>query len=337
MIANLVGTSYSYFRRFYKDPAFGVLLCQVAMEALYLSTGEGLIHVAEIPLLISLLPKYSIKGIVLLLLLQLPLHLGEFFPWKGIRGPLFLFIIYISTAIPYIYLYNRERAVSRFRSLYEGLKRQAEELSHDRISEEVIIGGYMEYKNQILREIKNLLRILEEALVADMVRLFVPWEVEPLTGDGEADSGSVLIQKVDSPEGILKDVYEEKRPRILNLDSKISRAGLGFTPLDRASSILLCPVIDDSFCLGLLVAESCRFRAFDQQDLGVAERVASQIGLVIRRERVLAEMSLSQRGLRALHEESTKLVQTLELGDVIQRVIQSIERLSGGNALLLLR
>jgi diguanylate cyclase (GGDEF)-like protein len=242
-------------------------------------------------------------------------------------------ILYLTSFPVFFYLQRSRKKAEEYRTSYERLKTEAKDVTEAPVfNEENILKRYLEDKEELEGEIKHLLKTLEESIVADSVSFF--------SYSGGALSCSVSTTESlpeCSNDGLLKRVSQQKKPEIYFLDKGKKETSLGYEATDGVQSVILSPVIDHSFCIGVVVAESLRFKAFDERDLKVVQNVSEEIARVIRRQRELTRISINQKGLEMLHEESGRLVQLLELNDIFESILRSVERLSGGKVILIMK
>jgi len=323
---------YCYISRTLKSPLLSVFTVQIGFEGLYQITGSSIYHLLHIPIIPVTLPLFDLGSLIAVLMLQPTIHLRELLVWHDQDTILIIAIVYFTSIPIFFYLHRSRKKAEEYKLSYERLKTEADDVTESSVfNEESILKRYLEDKENLEREIEHLLKTLEESIVADSVSFFS-------YSAGELTCSVSTMQNLPgcSNEGLIKRVIQQKKPEVHFIDKK-STITLGYEATEGVQSIILSPVTDNSFCIGVVVAESLRFKAFDERDLKVVQSVSEEIARIIKRQRELTRISINQKGLEMLHEESGKLVQLLELEQILESIPRSVERLSGGKVILIMK
>jgi diguanylate cyclase (GGDEF)-like protein len=170
-------------------------------------------------------------------------------------------------------------------------------------------------------EIKDILKTVMFTVMPDAVSLF-------LFSGGEL---SVRCSTDDSVElladGIPQEAIARRQTVVLNSVRK-RNSPLGYIRRGRVSSVVASPVMDGRFVLGVLVADSRRTGAFTGADVKAVELFSNQIARVLQRQRIHAEIERSHTGLKVLHDESSRLITSLDLDSVVQNTIEGVRRIA---------
>lgn len=177
-------------------------------------------------------------------------------------------------------------------------------------------------------ECRDLLMVAKNILCADSVSLFI-----------SSDSGLRLRcsteeseRIIPSDEGIINLCFKEKKA-FLSTDINEKHFHPGYLKHDRISSFVAVPVMDGDFPLGVTAADSARFQAFSPADREVLEMFSKQITRILQRERVYPHIQRSYDSLKTLHEESSKLLSSLNMDLIAEHLIKGANRIASADIL----
>jgi diguanylate cyclase (GGDEF)-like protein len=191
-------------------------------------------------------------------------------------------------------------------------------------SNEKVVSDYLESMFKPDDEIRELLTVAKNMVFADSVNLF--------TGSG----GSLRLRCstegfggiIPSEGGMINLCFRERKSFISSEDTNEQKLDPGYLKKDKISSLILVPVIDDNFPLGVMAADSGRFHAFSSADMDTLQIFANQVMRVLQRERVYPQIQRSYSALKILNEESSKLLSSLNVDVIVQSLIDGTNRIA---------
>lgn len=136
--------------------------------------------------------------------------------------------------------------------------------------------------------------------------------------------------------GLIHDALAEGRTMVAG-GAKKKNPDPGYRRRGRVSSAAVVPVKDGRFTLGVLAADSKHPGAFTERDLRALELFAGQIAGVLGRQRVHAEIERTNLGLKALQQESAKLITTLDMETVLDMTMEGMRNIAPLSAALFLK
>ncbi len=310
---------------------FGV---QAFFEAFFQVKDSGWLHLVNIPLMVASALFLSVKSFLILLSLQPLLH-GRELSSSGRMDALVLMGIVLLTSLPVsLYLYKLKNRMKDYSKSFNKLQSQAKELADNAPSfnDDTLMSRYLTDVLEVEDDILGLLRIAEKAMVADAVGLFINEDSGLMC---RLSSGSAGI--VTTGDGLIYTVFRSGKPLLHYAESPGKDIRPGYLRDEEIATLLAVPVMELSTSIGVLSADSSRYRAFDQQDIGLMELIARETAKILKRQRVYSQIQLSYRSLRILHEESAPLARSLELSALCERIVESAARVSSGKVVLLLK
>jgi transcriptional regulator with GAF, ATPase, and Fis domain len=168
--------------------------------------------------------------------------------------------------------------------------------------------------------------MVAKGVFADSVNIFIS------SGDGlrlrssTEESGGII----PSDNGILRLCFEERKP-FISSDMNERKLEAGYLKKDKISSLVVVPVLDDTFPLGVIAADSARFHAFSSADSDTLQMFSKEIVKILQRERVYPQIQRSYATLKILNEESSKLLSSLNLNVLVQSLIDGVYRIAPSN------
>ncbi len=307
---------------------------EAAVEALFQVKGEVWIHITEMPIVVLASPFLGIKPLIALQLLQPLLHINELFSHSWLNTSVIIGLIYLTSFTLWFVFHRQKRRLQEYKQSFQKLNAEARDIAEGSnvLNDDLILSRYLTDTEEIEKDIQGIISIVERSIAADLVGVFihkggelVPW----LFTDGKLHQ--------TTGRGMLYSVLQKKKPVIFFPDHKVKKPELGYVTDAELSSFLAIPVQENNITMGILIAESSRYSAFDQNDLKLAEIAAEEIARLMRRQRLFSQMTLTHKGLVILHEESSGLMELLDLTEICKKIIKGAERLSGAKAMLLLK
>lgn len=96
-------------------------------------------------------------------------------------------------------------------------------------------------------------------------------------------------------------------------------------------SVIAAPLLQEGHVLGVISAQSYRESAYDEADLELLCAIADQAAVAIHNAATLEEVERRRRESQQLVEISRALTASLELDEVLQRIVSATQELAGAN------
>ncbi|NOZ24939.1 MAG: diguanylate cyclase, partial [Nitrospirae bacterium] len=322
------------FLRHGAEPLLPVFAAEAFLEAFFQAKGQDWLHLVQVPVAVLSALFLNVKPFVVLVLLQPLLHGRELLSPGRMDAMELLGLVFLTSLPVSLYLYKLKGRMRSYDESFNELQSRAKELADNAPSfnDDTLVSRYLTDLCEVEDDIRGLLGIAEKAIVADAVSLF--------TSDGGdlscrlSSAGAGVVTRGD---GLIYTVFRSKVPLLHFSESPGKDISPGYTRDEEIATLIAVPVMEDSSVLGVLSADSSRYRAFDQQDIPLMELVARETAKTLKRQRVYSQIQLSYNSLRILHEESAPLARSLELSALCTRIVESAERVSGGNVVFLLK
>jgi len=310
-----------------------VFILQFLTETFFQYEGLEILHNLHLPVLVITASFTKMESFILLMALQPLLHTKELLLNTYSTSVWLLLFIYLPTTFIFTMSYWREKQITSYCEKLNTLKTEAEDITEkpSEINEDLAISSFLLNEELFNREVTRLLYIARDALIADDVHLFLLRK----TGFNCYLSTSNNKPLTDE-DGLIHNIMKEKGSRLIfSDDGEITDTGyLSDTAI---RSLAVSSVVDEQVSLGVLCAESIRYRAFNEKELELLDRIADFIALSLRRQRVLSRLNFSHSALNILHNESSRLTKILDVEEMLKTIANSIQRLSGAEAILLWR
>ncbi|RMG73333.1 MAG: diguanylate cyclase [Nitrospirae bacterium] len=298
--------------------------------AFQLKTTE-LIHYIHSPLVILVSAFVETAPFALILALQPLLHLKELIHsplnsllWMGL-------FLYVPSGVVFFISNRREKAILNLSERLTSLKNEAREQA-DRakeLDEDTIISSYLSNEGQTGDELARLLDLSKKAVVAEEVHLFLYRAGRLVCYLSTSETAPVPEQ-----EGLIQDILKNREDRMVFSEDK-ELENTGYLSNEPVRSLIGCALMDGQIPLGVLTAESLRYRAFTERDLEVLKGVTSLIVNALTRQRLMTILKISHTGLNVLHEQSAELTTVLDVDEILNRIVHSVRKLSGASVVLL--
>lgn len=201
----------------------------------------------------------------------------------------------------------------------EGMDTESEVES---LSDEEVMSHYLaSIKSD--EEIKELLLTARNAVFSNSVNLFVSSGSDLKLRCSTDESGGIIL----SGGGLINLCLTERKPILLS-DINEKKTDVGYMRKEKISSFIAIPVLDGDIALGVMTADSARFSAFSAADSTTLEMFSKQLVRILQRERVYPQLYRSHTSLKVLHEESSKLLSSLNVEVISQRLIEGAYRIA---------
>lgn len=302
---------------------------------------EGSVHafaipwlrIAYFPLMVFITAFYGPKTVISLLLLIPFLELGNFINGERLIEEITFILSLAATAGISLFLKDKMKKTNM---LY-GSKNNPPESPHtplwktgaggiDEIksfNDEKVISHYLESMFKPDEEIKELLMAAKNIIFADSVTLFMSAGSILSFRCSTEESGSII----PSDGGLINLCIKEKKP-LISSDIIEKKLEVGYLKKDKISSLVAVPVMDGNFPLGVITADSARFHAFSSADSDILQMFSKQLMRILQRERVYPQIYRSHTTLKVLHEESSKLLSSLNMDVIVQSLIDGAYRIA---------
>ncbi len=302
------------------------------METTFQYRGTEILHNLHLPILAIVASFSNKESFILLVLLQPLLHTKELLINTYNTSLWLLFFIYLPSIVIFILSYRRDKRIASYSEKLNTLKTEAEDITGkpSEINEDLVISSYLLNEEQFNRELVRLLHITKNALIADDVHLFL------LRKTGFNCYLSTSKNKPLTDDGLIQLIMKEKNSRLIFSDNG-EIIETGYFSDAGIRSLAVSAVVDEQVALGVLCAESLRYRAFNERDLELLNRIADLIALSLHRQRVLSRLNFSHSALNILHKESSLLAKSLDVEEMLKTTVNSLQRLSGAESILLWR
>lgn len=190
-------------------------------------------------------------------------------------------------------------------------------------NDEKVISHYLETMFKPDEEIKELLMVAKNIIFADSVTLFMSAGSILSFRCSTEESGTII----PSDGGLINLCIKEKKP-LISSDIIEKKLEVGYLKKDKISSLVAVPVMDGNFPLGVITADSARFHAFSSADSDILQMFSKQLMRILQRERVYPQIYRSHTTLKVLHEESSKLLSSLNMDVIVQSLIDGAYRIA---------
>ncbi len=310
-----------------------VFTVQFILESLFQLRHTGLIHHAHIPLALTASVFVQRRSFVLLMLVQPVLHIPELLTSPEKSSLWLLLFIYLPSLTLFITAYKNKRTIHNYSEKLQTLKREAQIIANEakEINEDLALSSHIVKEEKLKSEIMELLNIAQKALIAEDVHLFLQRD----TGFRCYLSTSEKAPSVEDG-GLIQTVLKERDARVVfSEDGEILDSG--YVTDAPVRSIAVSSVVDQEVALGVICAESLRYRAFNEKDLEVLRGIASIVAQTFHRHRLLSVLNFAGSSLKILHNESSILTRILDVEEMIKTITSSIQKLSGAGGIVLWR
>jgi len=169
----------------------------------------------------------------------------------------------------------------------------------------------------------EILHIAKKTVLSDSVNLFVSSVDGLRLRCTTEEPGEIIL----SGGGLIHQCLTEKRSIVL-FDITEKRRDAGYLKKDNLTSLIVVPVVDNDFPLGVITADSARFHAFSDADSNTLQMFSRQIARILQRERVYPQILRSHSGLKVLHEESSQLISSMNVEVISQKFTEGAYRIA---------
>ncbi len=329
-IASATGIIYSILHFAVKRKEFSVEFL-FSFALIY----AGMIHVQQLPwmklayfpLVISATVFYGLNTIIPLSLLIPFLQLRTFILRENTVEEIAFSVFLITTAVISSFVLNRLRkdrakAVASLNAIKNNAMDIARETSMESLSGDRAMSHYFASMLKTDEEIRELLLAIKQAVFADSANLFMPQGNGFILRCSTAEKGEIII----TGKGVIAACLKEKKP-FLTGEINEKHIEIGYIKNRKISSIIAVPVLEGSTSIGVLVVDSSRYQAFREPDKNTVQLLAGHLSRILERERIYPRIKRDYNGLRLLNEESAKLVSSLNIDVIVEKLCEGAKKI----------
>jgi len=191
---------------------------------------------------------------------------------------------------------------------------------------------YFEAMLKTDEEIKELLHAIKHAVFADSVNLFMPYQSAP--GGGSFTLRSSTEEKGDiiiTGKGIISECFKNKKA-FYSGEIDENNSEIGYIKNKKVSSLFVAPVMDGYALTGILTADSSVYHAFREPVRNTAQMFSAHLARILERERIYPKLKRDYNGLKILNEESSKLVSSLNINVIAEKLCEGAEKIAPSQA-----
>jgi diguanylate cyclase (GGDEF)-like protein len=289
-------------------------------------------HMVHLSFYLICLSILDLRSALLYTVLQPLPHIHEVINGKYLEVALLLAAMFLTGGVVLFVIERLRRRLGSYQQSFSRLRKGADGLveAGPELGRESMLSQYLSYIEERERDLLDILIIAERSLAADSVNLMLLEE-----GHLRASLSSGQEHLALEDEGLVHQVLSTKNSLFM-IAERQNELRVGYNR-EGLLSFMGVPVMDGETILGVLVADSSRYRAFDQKDLDLLDMFSGEVAKVLRRQRMFARIEIEYRSLRILYRESARYGEILDIEEVSSRVVRSAEEISGARALLFLK
>ncbi|MDP2279848.1 MAG: GAF domain-containing protein, partial [Nitrospirota bacterium] len=176
-------------------------------------------------------------------------------------------------------------------------------------------------------EIKELLLTIKQAVSADSVNFFTPYQNGFTLRCSTEEKGDIIV----TGKGIIYECLKTKKT-FYSGEINESISEIGYIKNSKVLSILAAPVMDGYALTGVLTADSSIYHAFSEPVRNTAQMFTGHLARIMERERIYPKLKRDYNGLKILNEESSKLVSSLNLNVIAEKLCEGAEKIASSHA-----
>jgi diguanylate cyclase (GGDEF)-like protein len=287
------------------------------------------------PLVISAAVFYNWKTVVPLSFLVILLRLKALFMSKTFPEEIaFSASLLLTAVISSVILDRFRQGKGKDYAALKTIKHADEaitETDEDLIDGNEAVSHYFSSMLKADEEIKELLLAIKHAVFADSVNFFV--QTAPSCSGGVTlkcsteEKGDIIT----TGKGIIAECFKTKKTFYSGEVNK-SISEIGYIKNRKVSSILIMPVMDRYALAGVLTADSPIYHAFSEPVRNTVQMFAAHLVRILERDRIYPKLERDYNGLKILNEESSKLVSSLNLNVIAEKLCEGAERIASSHA-----
>ena len=193
------------------------------------------------------------------------------------------------------------------------------------------VSQYLESMFKPDDEIKEVLSVAKSILFADSVSLFVNAGDSHRLRCSTEEAGEIIT----ATGGVIGRSMKERTALVVS-DISEKKIEVGYLKKAEMSSLVCVPVMDDTFPLGVITADSGRYHAFTSADSAILQMFSHQVMRILQRERVYPQIRRENVSLKILNQESAKLLATIDIDVIAKHLMEGARRIAPSEAVFLL-
>jgi diguanylate cyclase (GGDEF)-like protein len=173
--------------------------------------------------------------------------------------------------------------------------------------------------------------VAKSILFADSVSLFVNAGDSHRLRCSTEEAGEIIT----ATGGVIGRSMKERTALVVS-DISEKKIEVGYLKKAEISSLVCVPVMDDTFPLGVITADSGRYHAFTSADSDILQMFSHQVMRILQRERVYPQIRRENASLKILNQESAKLLATMDIDVIAKHLMEGARRIAPSEAVFLL-
>lgn len=280
------------------------------------------------PLIVLSTAFYS-SGTVIPLALLLPFIQTITFPvQKNLVSESAFLVLLIMTAVISVTVVSRLRTkTEKTMASLQTIRESAKDISHgtrmESLTSDKIISHYFASMLKTDEEIGELLTTVKHSVFADSANLFIPRDKSFVLRCSSEENAHIIV----TGRGIVSQCIKDKKP-FSSSEINEKETEVGYLKDEKIKSLIAMPVLDGTAIVGVLAVDSSRFQAFRRPDVKVVQMFAGQLVRIFERERIYPKMKRDHDGIKILHEESRKLVSSLNADIIAEKLCEGAEKIA---------
>ncbi|MCX5716816.1 MAG: sensor domain-containing diguanylate cyclase [Nitrospirae bacterium] len=288
------------------------------------------------PLVISASVFYSWQTVVPLSFLVMLLRLKALFMNETFLEEIaFSASLLLTAVISSVMLDRFRKEKGKDYTALETIKDAAEampETSTESIDSNEAVSYYFASMLKTDEEIKELLLAIKQAVFANSVNLFMPYQNGFMLRCSTEEKGVIIV----TGKGIIAECFKTKKVFYSGeINERISEIGyIKNKKNNKVLSALAVPVMDGYTLTGVLTSDSSIYHAFSEPVRNTVQMFAAHLARILERERIYPKLKRDYNNLEILKEESSKLVSSLNLNVIAEKLCEGAERIASSHAFL---
>ncbi|UCE78637.1 MAG: GGDEF domain-containing protein [Nitrospiraceae bacterium] len=290
------------------------------------------LKLAFFPFIIGMSVFYGMGTIITLSFLLPFLELRTFLSLNDVIHEVAFSVFLILTAVISPLIMNtlkreKEQAVSSLKLIKESARNIADDTESASVRSDKIMSHYFASMMKTDEELRELLSTLKHAVFADAAYFFA----QRGTGFFLRCTTESNSENIITGNGIIAKCFADRTPfSSPEIDEKTVE--VGYIKDGKITSLIAFPVMDGSTLLGVLTVDSARYQAFSDADRNIVQMFIPQIVKALERERIYPRIQRDYDGLKTLHEESAKLVSSLNTDVIVKKLCEGASTIAASSA-----
>lgn len=286
-----------------------------------------LLKLAFFPLIISMTALYTPSVIIPLALIIPFLWLKDLISNGNITEEAAFSFFLISAAVVSSVLSNKlrkgkDKAVTSLKTIKDKAMNMVHETDMESISSNKAMSHNLASMMKTDEEIRDLLQTIKQAVFADSANLFVPHNDGFMLRCSSDENSDIDIKG----NGLILECMRDKKV-LSSSDVNEKKVEAGYSKSNKILSLIAAPVVDGSAMMGSLSVDSSRYHAFREPDKKTLTMFADYIVRVLERERIYPKIKRDYNGAKILQEESSKLVSSLNIDFISEKLCEGATKI----------